>query len=277
MQEAKQKADLLIQAIKYIKKFSGKIVVVKYGGNAMEDAKIRESVFEDIAILNRLGLKIVVVHGAGPSVDREIKSRGLETKRIHGLRVTDAPTLKIVADVFAEINQDCIDHLKSHGAKAINCTEDVLSTRIMNDQLGFVGEITQVHTEPITDALNKGLIPVLSSLGRDQNGQLTNINADSAAARIAMALGAEKLTVLTNVDAVLDADKRPISHLNAHQAEAHINSGVIDAGMIPKVKACIEAAEHGVRKAHLLNGIIPRALLLEIFTDQGIGTEVVKP
>ncbi|HEX5455809.1 MAG TPA: acetylglutamate kinase [Candidatus Saccharimonadales bacterium] len=276
MKEAQEKADLLVQAIKYIKKFSGKIVVVKCGGHAMQDETIKKSVFEDVDMLRRLGLKIVVVHGGGPEVDDEMKRQGLETKRVNGLRVTDAPTLEIVERIFSEINRDCTALLRSHGAKAADCTEGTLVTKITDPELGFVGEVIKVNIEKINDLLAQGTVPVVSCIGRDETGQLTNINADTAATHIAQRLNAEKLTILTNVDAVLDGHKEPISHLNAHEAEKYIKEGVIDAGMIPKVRACIEAAEHGVRKAHLLNGTVPRALLLEIFTDQGIGTEVVK-
>lgn len=276
MKEAKEKADLLVQAIKYIKQFSGKTIVVKCGGHAMLDASIKNSVFEDIDMLRRLGLKIVVVHGGGPEVDAEVKKQGLETKRIHGLRVTDEQTLTVVEKVFKEINQDCIGLLQSHGAKAADCTEGTLVTKITDPRLGFVGEVIKVNIKAINDLLTEGKVPVVSCIGRDESGQLTNINADTAATHIAQALNAEKLTILTNVDAVLDENKQPISHLNAHEAEKYIEEGVIDAGMIPKVRACIEAAEHGVKKAHLLNGTVRRALLLEIFTDQGIGTEVVR-
>ncbi|HEX5797436.1 MAG TPA: acetylglutamate kinase [Candidatus Saccharimonadales bacterium] len=276
MQQAREKADLLVQAIKYISKFADKIVVVKYGGNAMEDEKLKESVFEDIAMLSRLGLKIVVVHGGGPKIDEETKKNGIDKKIIHGLRVTDGQTLAIIEKVFERINDDCARHLNKHGLSAIDCTQGTLITEITDERLGFVGEIKQVNTQPIIAALNKGKVPVLSSLGADKTGQLTNINADTAASKIAVALQAEKLTVLTNVDSVVDADGRRISHISAHHAEQYIMSGVINSGMIPKVKACIDAAEHGVKKAHLLNGTTPRALLIEIFTDQGIGTELVK-
>lgn len=276
MKEAQEKADLLVQAIKYIKKFSGKIIVVKCGGHAMQDAKIKKSVFEDIDMLRRLGLRIVVVHGGGPEVDEEVKRRGMEIKRIHGLRVTDEPTLKVIEKVFAGINRECVELLESHGAKASDCTEGTLLTEITDPKLGLVGQVVGVNTEKITELLSRGEVPVVSCVGRDKSGQLTNINADTAATHIAQALGAEKLTILTNVDAVLDGDRQPISHLSAHEAEEYIEKGVIDAGMIPKVRACIEAAEHGVKKAHLLNGTVPRALLLEIFTDKGIGTEVAR-
>lgn len=276
MKEAQEKADLLVQAIKYIKKFSGKIIVVKCGGHAMQDPQIKKSVFEDIDMLRRLGLKIVVVHGGGPEVDEEVKKQGMAIKRIHGLRVTDEATLKVIEKVFADINHECVGLLQSHGAKASDCTEGTLLTEITDPKLGLVGEVVGVNTEKLIELLSRGEVPVVSCVGRDNTGQLTNINADTAATHIAQALGAEKLTILTNVDAVLDGDKQPIPHLSAHEAEEYIEKGVIDAGMIPKVRACIEAAEHGVRKAHLLNGTVPRALLLEIFTDKGIGTEVVR-
>lgn len=276
MQEAKEKADILVQAIKYIKRFSGKIVVVKYGGNAMEDSELKDSVFEDISMLARLGLKIVVVHGGGPAVDVEVKKQGLKVERINGLRITDEKTLLIIEKVFAGVNLECVEYLQNHEAKAKDCTEGTIMTEIKNKKLGLVGDVTGVDVSLIKNTLSEGIIPVISCLGRASGGQLTNINADTAAAKVAEALGAEKLTVLTNVDAVMDESGQRISHIDAERAEQYIKSGVINGGMIPKVEACIDAAEHGVKKAHLLNGMTPRALLVEIFTDQGIGTEVVR-
>jgi acetylglutamate kinase len=276
MKEARQKAEILIQAIRYIKKFKHKTIVIKYGGNAMKDTALKNSVFEDIAMLRSMGVEVVVVHGGGPEIDRRVNEQGLKTKRVEGLRVTDDATLKVVRQVLSDINKECLEHLKNHGAKAEDCTEGLLATEITDPKLGFVGEVTGVNTGFIKEALNRGVIPVISCLGRDNKGKLTNINADTAATHIAQALNAEKLTILTNVDAVLDEDSQPISHLNAEQAQRYIKLGVINQGMTPKIRACINAVESGVRKTHLLNGTTPRALLLEIFTEEGIGTELVK-
>lgn len=276
MKHAQEKAETLLEAIKYIKKFEHKIVVIKYGGNAMASEELKKSVFEDIAMLFRLGLKIVVVNGAGPKIDSEMEKNGLKKQTINGLRVTDSKVLKIVDASLGDINKDCVAHLQDQGVKAKNCTEDTFITRIFDENLGYVGEIIKVHTDSLIAALDQGCIPVVSSIGRDGSGQLTNINADTAASAIAIALNAEKLTILTNVDAVTDTDHQKISHLSIAQAEDHVKEGTINGGMIPKVLACIDAVKGGVRKAHLLNGVVPKALLLEIFTEEGVGTEVVK-
>lgn len=276
MKEAKQKTKILMQAIRYIKQFEHTIIVIKYGGNAMTDDSLKDSVFEDIALLRSMGLQTVVVHGGGPEIDKRTAKQGIKTTRIEGLRVTDEATLKIVRRTLSDINNECLEYLKKHGAKTEDCTEGVLATEITNPRLGLVGEVIGVNTGFIKEALNRGVVPVISCLGRDKRGRLTNINADTAATHIAQALNAEKLTILTNVDAVLDQDNRPISHLNAQQAQQYIKSGTINGGMTPKVRACISAVDGGVRKAHLLNGTVPRALLLEIFTKEGIGTEMVK-
>ncbi len=276
IQEATAKADILVEAIKYIKQFEHKIIVVKYGGSAMEDEVLRESVLEDVAMLRQLGLKIVLVHGAGPRIDAETAKQGLHKKVVHGLRVTDEPTLQIVQKVLREINRDCVARLQAHKAQARDCTDGALLTKITDPELGFVGEIVDVQTKSLAQAIDQGIIPVISSIGRDTQGQLTNINADTVATKIAAALQAEKLTILTNVNSVLDANGQRVAHLTTVEAETLIENGTIHTGMIPKVRACIEAAAAGVRKAHLLNGMVPRALLIEIFTDKGIGTEIVK-
>lgn len=276
MKAATQKADILIEAIKYIKKFEHKVIVVKYGGNAMENPAIRDSVFEDIAMLWQLGLKIVLVHGAGPKIDQTMARQGLTKQVVHGLRVTDQATLDIVEQVLHEINQDCVKQLEVHHAEARDCTDGVLVTKIIDLALGFVGAIEEIRTDRLLQALEQGSIPVISSIGRDASGQTTNINADTVASAVASALQAEKLTILTDIDAVMDANKERIRHLSIEQAQALMGDGTIHTGMIPKVRACIEAVSRGVTKAHLLNGITPRALLIEIFTDTGIGTEIVR-
>lgn len=276
MQQAQEKTATLIQAIKYINKFENKIVVVKYGGNAMKSEALKKSVFEDIAMLWQLGLRIVVVNGGGPKIDLEMERKGLKKQLIHGLRVTNAETLDIVKRTLCDVNQDCVEQLNGQRVKARDCTEEIFLTEIRDKKLGYVGDVIKVQTKKLLDVLGQGIIPVVSSIGRDKSGQLTNINADVAAAAAAIALKAEKLTILTNVDAVADTQGRKISHLSIAQAEKHIKNGTIKGGMIPKVRSCIEAVGGGVKKAHLLNGTMPRTLLLEIFTEEGIGTEVVK-
>ncbi len=275
MKQAMEKAAVLVEAVGYIKKFEGKVVVIKYGGNITANGDISESVFQDISMLSQLGLKIVVVHGGGPKIDEETRKRGLEKKVIDGLRVTDAATIKIVARVLNDINQQCVLSLQKTGAKAEDCTTTMFETKINNPHLGYVGDIVKVNKNLLLQKIEQRIIPVISSLGNDAANQVTNINADTAATKIAIALKAEKLTVLTNVDSVIDSKNRRIRHISVQDVEQYISSGIVHGGMIPKVRACAEAASHGVRKAHLINGTVKRTLLLEIFTDMGIGTEIV--
>jgi acetylglutamate kinase len=275
MKEAVQKADILLQALKYIKKFEGKIIVIKYGGNAMESDTLQASVFQDIGMLARLGLKIIVVHGGGLKIDAELARQGIEKKTIEGLRVTDAKTLEIVTASLQEVNKECVDGLQQVGIKAHDFTKGVFLTKVRDQALGHVGDIIRVDTKPLLQSLEEGVVPVISSLGMDKNGQPHNINADTAATKVAEAVKAEKLTILTNIDGVLDSEGKRFSHLCVKDIPKYIESGVIRAGMIPKVLACADAVNNGVSKAHLIDGTVPRALLLEIFTDGGIGTEVV--
>lgn len=276
MNEATQKADILLQALKYVKEFEGKIIVIKYGGNAMENDKLQASVFQDISMLARLGLQIVVVHGGGHKIDTELSKQGIKKQTIDGLRITDDKTLQVVIKSLEEVNKECVDGLKKVGIRAQNYTTSIFNTKTKDAKLGHVGEIVKVNTTALLKTMAYGIVPVISSLGKDKNGQLHNINADTAATKIAEALKAEKLTILTNIDGVLDAEGKRFSHLKVKDIPRFIESGVIRGGMIPKVWACADAVGNGVKKAHLLDGTIPRALLLEIFTDGGIGTEIVK-
>ncbi len=275
MKQAIEKAAILVGAARYIKKFKGKIVVIKYGGNVSANGELNESVFQDISMLSQLGMKIVVVHGGGPKIDEEMRKRSLEKKVIDGLRVTDAATIKIVARVLNDINQQCVLSLQKTGVKAEDCTTTMFETKINNPRLGYVGDIVKVNTDLLLQKIKEGVIPVVSCLGTDMANQVTNINADTAATKIAIALKAEKLTILTNVNGVIDSTKRLIRHISVQDVEQYIQVGTIHGGMIPKVRACAEAASHGVKKAHLINGTVKRALLLELFTDTGIGTEIV--
>lgn len=276
MKEAAEKADILLQALKYVKEFDGKIIVIKYGGNAMENSELQASVFEDISMLVRLGLQIVIVHGGGLKIDAEMARQGIQKQTINGLRVTDDATLKIVMKSLEEVNRECVDGLKSIGLRAQNLTAGTFLTKVRDEQFGHVGDIVKVNTMQLLKPLAYGIVPVISSIGKDKDGQPHNINADTAATKIAEALKAEKLTILTNIDGVLDENGKRISHLNVQDIPRYIEEGIIRGGMIPKVLACADAVTHGVKKAHLLDGTVPRALLLEIFTDVGIGTEIVK-
>jgi acetylglutamate kinase len=275
MKKLQHKAEILIEALEYIKKFRDKIVVIKYGGGAMEDGLPEGSVWEDISTLVNLGLRIVLVHGGGPMIDAELERQGIKKKTFEGLRVTDAATLTVVERVLGEVNLSCIAKLRGTGLEAEDCTDSLVAKENANRHLGYVGEITTIHTELILDKLARGVVPVISSLGHDATGQVFNINADTAATMVSVALGAEKLTILTNVDGVMQGDQALISHLSPEEAEALIASGVIAGGMIPKVRACTIAVMGGVGKAHLMNAGTMRALLLEIFTDSGVGTEIV--
>jgi acetylglutamate kinase len=276
MNEAAQKADILLQALKYVTKFEGKIIVIKYGGNAMENEYLQESVFQDISILVRLGLQIVVMHGGGPKIDAELAKQGIKKQTINGLRVTDDKTLKVVMKSLKDINEQCVNGLKVVGLQARDVTPGIFHTKVQHERYGHVGEIIKVNTKQILAALANGVVPVISSLGADESGQSHNINADTAATNVAKALKAEKLTILTNIDGVRDDKGKRITHLSVKDIPRYIEAGVIYGGMIPKVLACADAVNHGVKKAHLLDGTVPRALLLEIFTDVGVGTEIVK-
>ncbi len=276
MNEAAQKADILLQALKYIKKFEGKIIVIKYGGNAMENETLQAAVFQDISMLARLGLQIVVVHGGGLKIDAELTRKGIQKKTIDGLRVTDEETLKIVVKTLRAVNKECVEGLKQVGIQAQDYTKGMFVTKAQDVRLGHVGDITKVNSVSLLKAMAYGIVPVISCYGQDKDGHLHNINADTAATKVAEVLKAEKLTILTNIDGVRDADGKRINHLSVKDIPHYIENGVIRGGMIPKVWACADAVKHGVKKAHLIDGTVPRALLLEIFTDGGIGTEIVK-
>lgn len=267
------KAKIIIdEMLPYIQKFKGKIVVIKYGGNAMINDGLKKSVMKDIAFLKTMGLKPIVVHGGGPFVTEEMKKANIKPKFINGLRVTDEETVKIIVDVFGGVNKEIEDLLISFQVKAENVKESLIVEQ-KNKELGFVGEITKVDKEKIMKVIEADKIPVISPIGVNEGKY--NINADTAATKIAVALKAEKLTILTNIDGVMEKGKL-ISHLSIDDAHKHIKEEIITKGMIPKVEACIDAVEAGCKKAHLINGMIEHSLLFEIFTDEGIGTEIVK-
>lgn len=276
MKEASEKADILLQALKYIKEFEGKIIVIKYGGNAMENDELQASVFQDISMLARLGLQIVIVHGGGHKIDLELAKRGIEKKTIDGLRVTNDTTLEIVTACLKEVNSECVAGLKEAGVNAQDYTKGIFLTEPKDARFGHVGDIVEVDSMTLLKVMAYGVVPVISSLGEDKHGNTYNINADTAATKVAEALKAEKLTILTNIDGVLDESGKRISHLRVQDIPHYIESGVIQGGMIPKVLACADAVKHDVKKAHLLDGTTPRALLLEVFTDTGVGTEIVQ-
>jgi acetylglutamate kinase len=272
---SQEKAQALIEAFHYVKSFKDRIMVIKYGGNAMINEKIKESVFGDISLLRQLGQKIVFVHGGGPFIDRQLQEAGIQKVVRNGLRVTDAKTLEIVVHIFKEINRECVELFQRYHIAAQDCTEGLLLTRITDDCLGYVGDVIKVNRQLLLDMLDQGLVPVVSSIGTTAAGQKTNINADTAAVEIAVGLQAAKITILTNVDGVFLGDTL-LSHMNIQDIKTGIEKGTITDGMIPKLMACSRAVEQEVAKAHLINGTTEHALLLELFTESGIGTEVVK-
>ena len=278
-----QRAQVLIHALPYIQKYTNKIVVVKYGGNAMISDELKDAVMGDIVLLSLIGIKVVLVHGGGPEITHMLDAVGKETKFINGLRVTDKETVDIVQMVLAgKVNKNLVNLLHQKGGKAIGlCGIDghMIEAEMLNPSLGYVGEITKVNVEPITDVLEKGYIPVISTVGCDNDGNVYNINADTAAAKIAGILGAECLISMTDIEGILRDKNDPstlISKILVDEAPQLVEEGVISGGMIPKVECCIDAIESGVRKVFIIDGRIPHAILIETLTNEGIGTMFVR-
>lgn len=277
-----QRAEVLVQALPYIQKYHGKIVVVKYGGNAMINEELKQSVMGDIVLLAQIGVKVVLVHGGGPEITDELKKVGKQTEFVNGLRVTDKETAEIVQMVLAgKINKSLVNLLQIKGGNAIGlCGLDghMIEAKCLDERLGFVGEITNINTAPIVDVLDKGYIPVISTVGCDAEGNVYNINADTAAARIAGMLKAESLITMTDISGILrdkDDTSTLISKINVSEAPRLYYEGVISGGMIPKVECCIEAIRRGVGKVFIIDGRVPHAILIETLTDAGIGTMLV--
>ena len=274
-----QRAQVLVEALPHIQKYNGKIVVVKYGGNAMINEELKHDVMRDMVLLNLIGVKVVLVHGGGPEISAMLKRVGKESRFVDGLRVTDEETSEIVQMILAgKINKSLVAKLDNLGGRAMGiCGMDggLIKARMIDERLGYVGEIVSVNPQPILDLLEKDYIPVVSTIGCDETGHVYNINADTAAAAVATALKAEKLIFLTDIDGVRADPEDPTSLfpiLTVEHAKALIADGTISGGMIPKVTACTEAVENGVRRVHILNGTSPHPIILEIFTDRGIGT-----
>lgn len=277
MDTNQRKAETLTEAIQYIQKYNGKIIVIKYGGHSMDSAEVKKSIMEDVVLLNLLGINIVVIHGGGPEIDKEMLKKGIKPKFLGGLRITDKNSIKIIIDVCKKINSELVSLIKSKGCKADGLfgNQGILKAKQKNKKLGFVGDITHVNTKPIFEALKKNSIIIVSHLGYDADGSIYNINADTAASAIAIALKAEKFTIMTNVKGVME-DGKFHSHLTIGEISKKIKDGVITKGMIPKVRACIDAVKKGCPKAHIIDGTLKHSLLIEIFTNKGIGTEIVK-
>ena len=277
-----QRAEILTQALPYIQKYNGKIVVVKYGGNAMTSEDLKQQVMEDIVLLYLIGVKIVLVHGGGPEITELLGKIGKKSEFVDGLRVTDKETVDVVQMVPAgKINKSLVNLLEMKGAKAMGISGidgHMIEAEIKDERLGFVGKITSVNVEPITDLLEKGYIPVVSTVGCDKAGNVYNINADTAAAQIAGAMKAESLISMTDIAGILrdrDDPSSLIPLIDIGDAETLFREGIISGGMIPKVECSIDAIRCGVKKVIIMDGRVPHAILIETLTDEGAGTMVV--
>ena len=278
-----ERAEVLTAALPYIKKYSGKIVVIKYGGNAMVNEQLKEQVMEDIALLWLIGVKVVLVHGGGPEISQTMEKLGKQAAFVDGLRVTDQETVDIVQMVLAgKVNKTLVNLIQMKGGHAVGLSGidgGILEATMKDARLGYVGKITKVRTQPITDLLEKGYIPVISTIASDRQGHTYNINGDTAAAFIAGALEAERLIMMTDIAGILmdkDDPSTLIPHVTVSEAKKLYETGVVSGGMIPKVDCCIEAIGHGVKHVVIMDGRIPHSILMELLTDEGAGTMVTR-
>ncbi|MFA5144954.1 MAG: acetylglutamate kinase [Candidatus Omnitrophota bacterium] len=284
MEKAIKKADVLIEALPYIRKFHKKIIVIKYGGSILGEEKIRKGVLEDIVFLNFMGLKPVLVHGGGPNISDRIRSSGKKSEFIDGIRVTDEDTLEVVEEELKSLNDLIVGELSELGAKSIGLSgkeKNIIKVtkKEAKIDLGLVGHIVGIDNASILEELKKDKVVVILPMGAGQDKKAYNVNADEAASSIAAGLGAEKLVLLTNVKGIMRNPEDPHSFLSAltiEEAKGLVENKIIQQGMVPKVQACIDALEKGVKKTHIIDARTPHGLLLEIFTDQGIGTEITK-
>ena len=274
-----QRAEVLACALPYIKEYRGKIVVVKYGGNAMINEKLKQSVMRDVTLLSLIGIRVVLVHGGGPELTETMARMNMKTEFVNGLRVTDRETAQVALMVLAgKINKQLVALLGMTGGRAVGLSgldAGLLTASKVSEELGFVGDIVSVDTRIITDVLDKGYIPVISTVGSDADGNVYNINADTAAARIAGELGAECLVSMTDTVGLLRKKDDPttlIPSVNVSEVPSLIRSGVICGGMIPKAECCVEAIRRGVRKVFIIDGRVKHSILIELLTDEGIGT-----
>lgn len=278
----RERAEVLTQALPYIKKYSGKIVVIKYGGNAMINEQLKQQVMEDITLLWLIGVKVVLVHGGGPEISETMKRLGKQAQFVNGLRVTDKETVDIVQMVLAgKVNKTLVNLLQMKGGHAVGVSGidgGIIEAAMKDEALGYVGKITRIRTQPITDLLEKNYIPVVSTVASDRQGNTYNINGDTAAAFIAGALNAERLIMMTDIAGILRDKDDPstlIPALTVSEARKLFDEGVISGGMIPKVDCCIEAIEKGVRHVVIMDGRVPHSILMELLTDEGAGTMVM--
>ena len=277
----RERAEVLTQALPYIKKYSGKIVVIKYGGNAMINEQLKQQVMEDITLLWLIGVKVVLVHGGGPEISETMKRLGKQAQFVNGLRVTDKETVDIVQMVLAgKVNKTLVNLLQMKGGHAVGVSGidgGIIEAAMKDEALGYVGKITRIRPQPITDLLEKNYIPVVSTVASDRQGNTYNINGDTAAAFIAGALNAERLIMMTDIAGILRDKDDPstlIPALTVSEARKLFDEGVISGGMIPKVDCCIEAIEKGVRHVVIMDGRVPHSILMELLTDEGAGTMV---
>lgn len=278
-----QRARVLVHALPYIQDYSGKIVVIKYGGNAMVSEHLKDSVIRDIVLLQLIGVKVVLVHGGGPEITDMLGKIGKESKFVNGLRVTDQETVDVALMVLAgKINKSLVNLIELKGGNAIGLSGldgHMIEAKVKNPELGFVGDITKVNIKPILDVIDKGYIPVVSTVGCDHEGHVYNINADTAAARLAGALGAESLIAMTDIAGILKDKDDPdtlISSIRIGDLPELVSSGVIQGGMVPKAECCRNAIEWGVNRVFIIDGRVPHAILIEMLTNEGIGTMFTK-
>ena len=276
-----ERAEVLTEALPYIKRYNGKIVVVKYGGSAMTSETLKMQVMEDIVLLWLIGVKVVLVHGGGPEINEMMDRLGKKPEFVDGLRVSDRETVDIVQMVLAgKVNKTLVNLLAAKGGRAMGISGmdgGLIEAKIKDERLGYVGEITKINISPVMDLLEKGYIPVISTVGNDAEGNTYNINGDTAAACIAGALSAERLIMMTDIAGILEDKNDPstlIREINIEEAGKLYESGIISGGMIPKVECCVEAIHRGVRNVIIMDGRVPHSILMELLTDEGAGTMV---
>lgn len=284
MEQVLQKAEVLIEALPYIQKFNRKIIVVKYGGSAMSNEELQKNVIKDVTLLKLVGFKPIIVHGGGKEISRWVGKVGKEAKFVNGLRVTDDETMEIAEMVLGKVNKQLVSMVQELGVKAVGLSgKDGGLLKVQKkysdgQDIGFVGDITGVDPKVLYDLLEKDFLPIVSPIGLDDQFQTYNINADDAACAVAKAVGADKLVFLTDIEGLykdINDKSSFISRLSADQADELINGGFIGGGMLPKLSNCTSAIRNGVNRVHILDGRIPHCLLLEIFTDKGVGTAIV--
>ncbi|MDO4439941.1 MAG: acetylglutamate kinase [Eubacteriales bacterium] len=285
MNQYLEKANVLIEALPYIQRFNRKVIVVKYGGSAMTDEALKQKVIQDVTLLKLVGFKPIIVHGGGKEISKWVGKIGKQPEFINGLRVTDAETMEVAEMVLGKVNKSLVQLVESLGVRAIGISGKdggllkVEKKYSQGEDIGFVGEIKEVDAQILYDLLEKDFLPIVCPVGMDEEFQTYNINADDAACAIARAMKAEKLAFLTDIEGVYKDPKDPstlISELPVEEAKKLIEEGYIGGGMLPKLNNCMDAIEHGVSRVHILDGRIPHCLLLEIFTNKGIGTAILQ-